>query len=113
MEYEIFEFDKNEDLDKWRICLLGGVGERFMRPYSMIGYMAHELVFKRNGELMEIKRMRLNNVVPVNLKKAVKTRSPMEFPTVNGAQNRQIYTKKMTLPANSLVYSWFCNRYSR
>jgi hypothetical protein len=38
-------------MENIKIFLLGGVGEKFMRPYSMIGYMAHQILFKKNGDL--------------------------------------------------------------
>jgi hypothetical protein len=45
-----------------------------MRPYSYIGYMAHKVTFnKKNGDLIKINRIKMNNIVPVNLRKPIKS----------------------------------------
>ena len=75
IEYEIYRFEKTEDLQKVKIFVIGGVGQKFMRPYSMIGYLAHEVLFSISGELLSIRRIKLNNMVPVNLKKPIRMRA--------------------------------------
>jgi hypothetical protein len=79
----------------------------------MIGYMAHQLRFRRDGALLEVKRIKLNNLVPANLRRPVRTRAPVEMPTVCGAQNRQFYTRRTAVPTGTAAYSWFTCRYVR
>lgn len=60
------------------VFLVGGVGEKFVRPYSMIGYMAHKLVFNtKTGDLVSTKRINMNNIIPINTHSPVKMRCPM------------------------------------
>ena len=41
----------------------------------MIGYLAHEVLFSISGDLLSIRRIKLNNMVPVNLKKPIRMRA--------------------------------------
>jgi hypothetical protein len=113
VEYEVYELERGEDLESSRILLLGGVGEKFLRPYSMIGYMAHQLTFARDGTLEAVRRLRLNNVVPANLRRPVRTRAVAELPTASGAQNRQIYLRKSNVAVGGAVFSWFELKYEK
>ncbi len=66
--------NKNEKV----VYLVGGVGQKFVRPYSMIGHMAHKVVFNaKSGELESIKRIHMNNIVPINTHGPIKMRGPM------------------------------------
>ena len=76
------------------VMLFGGVGQKWIQPYSLVGTNGHLLRFKTNGEILSVKRCKLNNLVPVNLRGGVRTKSAMELPTVLQAQNRRIYTEK-------------------
>ena len=48
-----------------------------MRPFSLLGYMGHHIIFDKAGKLVSIRRIKLNSITPVNLKKTVKTAAPM------------------------------------
>jgi hypothetical protein len=53
--------------------------------------MAQKLVFSPKGELMSIKRIKTNNLIPANVSNPTKIRSDREMNIVNNAQNRNIY----------------------
>lgn len=78
----------------------------------MIGYLAHEVVFLVSGELLSIKRIKLNNMVPVNLKKPIRMRAEAEVKVISGLQNRKIYTRPVALLPNTFTYSYFKLKYS-
>ena len=93
IEYEFLETDKPEDDNKHEkvVFLVGGVGQKFARPYSMIAHMAHRIVFNsKTGDLENIKRIHMNNIIPVNTHGAVKMRGPMEAKILSHAENRSI-----------------------
>jgi hypothetical protein len=57
---------------------VGGVGQKFVRPYSMIGHMAHKIIFNsKTGDLERIKRIQMNNILPINTHAPIKMRGPM------------------------------------
>lgn len=37
--------NKSEKTDHKTVFVIGGVGQSFIRPYSMIGHMAHKITF--------------------------------------------------------------------
>lgn len=40
--------NKNEKI----VFIIGGIGQNFMRPYSLIGHMAHKVIFNaENGNI--------------------------------------------------------------
>ena len=79
----------------------------------MIGYMAHHLTFSKDGSLKAVRRVRLNNLVPANLRRPVRERVQVEANVVYGAQNRQIYVRKGSVPAGSAVFNWYRLSYDK
>ena len=72
--------------------MIGGVGQKFSRPYSIIGYMAHKITFDPlNGNLIFIERISMNNVVPVNIQSPLKIRESNDMNVVQNGRNRHIY----------------------
>jgi hypothetical protein len=82
IEYEVYPLEEEENIDTVQILLLGGVGARFMRPYSLLGYMGHHIVFDKTGKIGSIGRIKLNGAVPINLKRPVKTGALMEMDAI-------------------------------
>lgn len=77
MEFEVYEVEKQGvEVERKEVFLIGGVGEKFMRPYSLISYTGSKLTFNRDSTLLSIKRIRTNNLLPVNLTTPTKSRSP-------------------------------------
>lgn len=71
--------------------MIGGVGEKFMRPYSMISYTGNKLTFNLDSSLQSIKRIKTNNLLPVNLTMPTKSRAPQEMNIITNGQNRNVY----------------------
>lgn len=92
------------------MLLVGGVGEKFTRPFSLIGYMAHCVSFE-GAAIRGIRRIKLNNVVPANVGGAVKCRSPVDISVVKTAQNRRIITSLSSVPAGTPTFSAFRLKY--
>ncbi len=79
----------------------------------MVGYMAHHLTFSKDGSLKAVRRIRLNNLVPANLRRPVRERVQVEANVVCGAQNRQMYVRKDSVPAGSAVFNWYHLAYDK
>lgn len=62
-----------------------------MRPYSLISYTGNKIIFSNDGNIESIKRIKTNNLLPVNLSNPIKNRSNQEMNIVTNAQNRNIY----------------------
>ena len=62
-----------------------------MRPYSLISYTGNKIIFNNDGTIESIKRIKTNNLLPVNLSNTIKNRSNQEMNIVTNAQNRNIY----------------------
>ena len=78
-----------------------------MRPYSLITYMGHRITFKLTGEIISIRRTKLNNLIPSNLPQIVLTKTAGELPTIQQAQNRRIYAETMGADEGTGTYSWY------
>jgi hypothetical protein len=46
-----------------------------MRPYSLISYTGDKLTFESDSTLSSISRIKTNNLLPVNISNATKTRT--------------------------------------
>ena len=75
-EYEVFETEGQMEDGKKEVFLIGGVGEKFMRPYSLITYTATKLTFSPCSTLLTTRHIKTNNLLPANLPTATKPRSP-------------------------------------
>lgn len=62
-----------------------------MRPYSMISYTGNKLTFNLDSSLQSIKRIKTNNLLPVNLTMPTKSRAPQEMNIITNGQNRNVY----------------------
>lgn len=76
VEYEVFETEGQLEDGRKEVFLIGGVGEKFMRPYSLITYTATKLTFSPCSTLLTIRHIKTNNLLPANLPTATKPRSP-------------------------------------
>jgi len=57
----------------------------------MITHMSHRVTFNSvNGDIISIKRIHMNNIIPVNAHNPIRLRSPMESKILTYAENRSI-----------------------
>ena len=72
--------------------LIGGIGQKFVRPCSQITYLAQKMIFDtNNGEIKSSKRIHTYSLIPANVKGPLKSRNPSEMNLLTNAQNRKIY----------------------
>lgn len=67
-----------EDGKKKIVYMVGGVGEKFVRPCSMIGYIGYKLTFDATSELISTKRIQLHNIIPVNIQNPIRSMGTKE-----------------------------------
>lgn len=84
-----------------------------MRPYSLISYTGERLTFEPDGLISSIRRVRTNNLLPVNISTATKSRSPQEMNLVTNAQNRNIYINEGMITEESLIVSYYRYTYDQ
>lgn len=77
VEYEVFERGEGEmEEGRKEVFLIGGVGEKFMRPYSLITYTATKLTFSPASTLLSTRHIKTNNLLPANTPTPTKPRCP-------------------------------------
>ena len=78
-----------------------------MRPFSFITYTATKLTFEQDGTLSQLKRVKTNNLLPVNLPNGTKSKTTQEMNLITNAQNRNIYINEGMITQDSLVMSHY------
>jgi hypothetical protein len=71
-EYQIYQKSKDENSSE--IILFGGVGQKFIRPYTLLHHTGH-LIHFQGDSLTSIKKIKLNNLVPASLSRPIRMKS--------------------------------------
>ena len=90
--------------------LVGGVGERYLRPFSLISNTAQVLTFHQD-QLVSIKRVKLNGLLTANLSQPLRSKGGAPLLAIRTAQNRRITTAKAQCNAQGLTFMGHHLRY--
>lgn len=91
--------------------LVGGIGEKYIRPHSILNHKAHLITFHFNS-IQSIQRIKLNNVIVSNLIHPTRTVTKSCSLAIRNAQNRRLITmERKSAEMHDLTFSRYSLRF--